>query len=208
MERSVRPYSPSSTPPLRRVSCRAAVLLALSAASLSLGACSRVGVSVPSPRASLAACSVPDLDTRGWRTERDSIGGTTVTYRIPEGFDERVYENLSYRQFQVDSEPSGRVAVGFSPSREHYTTLRRAPSPPMHEMSECVADVNGRQVIFQAWRTEGGRFRNGQRYDLFETLALVPVEPRRTLYVSGGGSGPAFQEIALAIARTVDVEAP
>ncbi|MGD8282313.1 MAG: hypothetical protein PVF90_00965 [Gemmatimonadota bacterium] len=151
---------------------------------------------------------MPTLDTRGWRTERDSIGVTTVTYRIPDGFEERVYESLPYRQFQADSEPSGRVAIGFSPSREHYMTLRRAPSPPMQEMSECVADVNGRQVIFQAWRTEGGRFRNGQRYDLYETLALIPVAPTRTLYVSGGGSGPAFQEIALAVARTADVEVP
>lgn len=164
-----------------------------------------MGVAPPSPRASLAACVTPDLDTSGWRTERDSIGGITVTYRIPTDFLEHVHQDLPSREFQTDTEPSGRVIVGFSPSREHYMSLRRAPSPPMHEMSECVADVSGRQLIFQAWRTEGGIFRNGQRYDLYETMALIPVAPTRTLYVTGGGSAPDFQEILLAVARTVDV---
>lgn len=192
----------------RAPTARLASTLSTMAIALSLGGCQRVAVPPPSPRASLAACTEPRTDTAGWSTQRDSIGGITVTYRIPDGFQEYQPGSLPYRTFQTATEPSGRIIVGFSPSREHYMTLRRAPSPPMHEMSECVTDVNGRQVIFQAWRTEGGRFLNRQRYDLYETMALVPIAPTRTLYVTGGGSGPDFQVIALAVARTVDLALP
>ena len=38
-------------------------------------------------------------------------------------------------------------------------------------------------------------------------MALVAVEPTRTLFVTGGGSGPEMQELVLAIARTVTVGA-
>lgn len=172
--------------------------------ALALGACQRVGVVPPAPPASLAACHTPSLDIGDWRLERDSLG---VTYRVPDVARARPPGDLPYREFRVPGEPSGRIAVGFAPSREYYTTLRRVPSPGMHEMSECVADVNGRQILLQAWRTEGGIFRNRRRFDLFEMLALIPVEPTRTLFVTGGGDAPAFQAVLLAVARSVDVEA-
>lgn len=136
---------------------------------------------------------------------QDSAG---VTYHIPQHFVERAAEDLAYRQFETAREPAGRILVGFSPSQEYYTTLRRTPSPGMHEMSECVEDVNGRLILLQAWRMEGGLFRDGRRQDLYETLALIPVQPTLTLFVSGGGTAPGFQEVLLAIARTVDAGSP
>lgn len=179
-------------------------LLCLLAAG-ALGGCQRVGVAPPAPPETFPACRTPSLDTSGWRLEHDSLG---VTYRIPERFSPRPPGDLPYRAFRAADPPAGRIAVGFAPSREHYTTLLRIPSPGMHEMTECMAQSNGRQVLLQAWRTEGGIFRDGRRYDLFEVLALVPVEPTRTLFVTGGGGEPAFQEVLLAVARSVDVEAP
>lgn len=172
-------------------------------AVVALGACQRVGVAPPAPAASLAACGTPALATDAWRLVRDSAG---VSYRMPEGFAERTSSEVQYREFTYDGEVSGRVMIGFSPGADYYVSLRRAPSPGMHEMSGCVAAVDGRQVVLQAWRTEGGAFRGGQRYDLYEAHALVPVEPTRTLFVTGGGSDPRFQQVLLAIARTVTVE--
>lgn len=195
-----------SARPARRITPGRRFPLAVVAAGLglSLAGCQRVGVSPPVAPPSAAACPAPQLDTRGWVAVSDSAG---VRYRLPAGFAQRQPGDLPYRQWTFSGELSGRVSIGFSPSREHYTTLRRVPSPPMREMNECVEDVDGRQILVQAWRTEGGRFTGGQRLDLYEMLALVPVEPMLTLFVTGGGAGPAFQRVLLAIARTVRVDA-
>jgi hypothetical protein len=147
------------------------------------------------------ACPAPDIGTEGWGIVQDSAG---VTYRLPPAFTER--PGLEpYRHWSHAVDPSGSLTIGFSPSREHWSTLRRVPSPSMQEMTECVEGEEGDQILIQSWRTQGGIFRDGRRADLFEMLALVPVEPMVTLFVTGGGSDPAFQATLLAIARTVRV---
>jgi len=144
-------------------------------------------------------------DVSGWRVVDHSDG---VTFRLPTGFVENSRDDLYFREWRIDQQLSGRVMIGFSPSEEHFMLLRRAPSLPMREMSECVEGPLGSQTLFQAWRTDGGRFRNGQRYPLYEVMVLIQVEPRRTLFVTGGGSTPAFQAVLLAIARSVEIDRP
>ena len=87
---------------------------------------------------------------------------------------------------------SRTVSIGFIHAAEHWLTLRRAPSPGMHEMSECVDSVGGREILVQTWRTAGGIFRNGRRRDRYDVFALLPVRPGFTVYVTGGGSDRRF----------------
>jgi hypothetical protein len=175
---------------------------ALGMAGLALAGCQRIATPAPSPLRAVSACPAPDVDTRAWQLVTDSAG---VRYRLPPGFTEGPRDDPPYRRFTWDGDPPGHLTVGFSPSREHYATMLRIPSPGMREMTECQEAVNGRDVFFQAWRTEGGTFRQGRRYDNFEILALVPVQPMLTLFVTGGSEDPAFQSVMLAIARTVEV---
>ena len=169
---------------------------------LALGGCARVGVAPPGPADSLPACRVAESETRAWRIVDDPVG---VRYRLPTGFVERSWPDQDFREFRVDQELSGRVMVGLSPSPGDYLNLRRVPSPPMRDLAECVDGPPGPEVVLQTWRTDGGRFRDGQRSPLYEALALIPLEPSRTLFVTGGGSTPAFQEIIFAIARSVEI---
>lgn len=167
--------------------------------------CQRVGTAVPRPLRSVSACPAPGVDTEGWESLRDSAG---VSYRLPRGYTQRPPGDLYYREFTWSGDPAGHASIGFSPSHEHYATLLRIPGPPMREMTECQESVNGREVFFQSWRTVGGIFSGGRRYDNFEMLALVPVRPTLTLFVTGGSGDPRFQAILLTIARTVEVAEP
>ena len=179
----------------------------VAAVAMLVVACGGRSVASPEPPAPVPAhwaCPVPSLSTSGWLRHADSAG---VAYRLPPDLVQRPAGDLPYRQWST-SDSSGRVSIGFSPSREHWITLRRAPSPGMHEMSECVEEGRDRQVLIQSWRTEGGVFRDGRRFDRYDVSALVPVEPMLTLFITGGSSDPRFQEILLAVARTVTVEAP
>jgi hypothetical protein len=180
----------------------------LGAAALGLclvGGCQRVGTPSPPPLHSVSACPAPDVDTDGWQMLLDSAG---VSYRLPPGFAQRPSGDLDFREFTWAAYPGGHASIGFSPSREHYATLLRVPAPPMREMTECQESVNGRDVFFQSWRTVGGSFRQGRRYDNLEMLALVPVQPMLTLFVTGGSEDPGFQAVLLTIARTVEVAGP
>ena len=172
------------------------------AAALVFAACQRVGVPPPPRPVTVAACPARAIDMRDWQTLADSAG---VAFRLPPSFVERALPGEPYRRWTSAEDPSGGITIGLSPSREHFTTLRRVPSPNMHEMTECVEERGTGQILLQAWRTEGGIFRNGQRADLFEMLALVPLEPMRTLFVTGGGSDPGFQAVLLQVARTVTI---
>lgn len=172
-----------------------------------LAACGGAGAELPAPPGPVPAhpaCPAPRPSTAGWTSHADSAG---VAYRLPPDLVPRPPGDLPYRQW-TSSDSFGRLSIGFSPSREYWITLRRAPSPGMHEMSECVEEGSDRQILIQSWRTEGGVFRDGQRSALYEMLALVPVEPMRTLFITGGSSDPRFQEILLAVARTVSITAP
>jgi hypothetical protein len=170
------------------------------AALLVFTACQRVGVPPPPRPVTAAACPARAIDTRDWLTVADSTG---VAFRLPPSFVERALPGEPYRRWTSTIDPSGGITIGLSPSREHFTTLRRVPSPNMHEMTECVEEGSSGQILLQAWRTEGGIFRDGRRADLYEMLVLVPLEPMRTLFVTGGGSDPQFQAMLLQIARTV-----
>lgn len=150
-------------------------------------------------------CPAPGIDVHRWQVVQDSAG---VSYRLPPSFAERPPGDHLFREFTWAGALGGRAMIGFSPSREYYTSLLRVPSPNMHEMTVCLESVNGRDVLFQSWRTEGGSFRQGRRYDQFEMLALVPVRPMLTLFVTGGSEDPGFQEVLLTIARTVEVTDP
>lgn len=168
--------------------------------------CQRLGAPAPpGPASAHPACPAPRVEVSGWALVRDSAG---VAYRLPPGWVQREPGDLPYRQWTSAEDPSGRVSIGFSPSREHWISLRRAPSPGMHEMTECIDTLGDRQILLQAWRTEDGIFRDGRRSDLYEMLALVSVEPMLTLFVTGGGSDPRFQALLLAIARMVEITSP
>jgi len=179
--------------------------LVVTALALVAAGCQRVGSPAPPPLHSVSACPAPDVDTDAWEVLTDSAG---VSYRLPPGFTQRPPGNVYFREFTWADDPRGHASIGFSPSREHYATMLRVPSPPMREMTECQESVNGRDVFFQSWRMEGGSFRQGRRYDSFEVLALVPVQPMLTLFVTGGSEDPDFQAVLLMIARTVEVGGP
>jgi hypothetical protein len=145
------------------------------------------------------------MDVKDWALVSDSAG---LTYRLPKTFVEQPERELPYRRWNADGSASGYVWIGFNRSREHWITLRRAPSPGMHEMTECIDSVAGREILVQAWRTEGGIFQDGRRRDRYDVLALAPIEPGFTVYLAGGGSDRRFQAVLLAIARTVEVPQP
>ena len=179
----------------------------MAAAAVLLTACGGGALASPEPPGPVPAhwaCPAPSLSTSGWVSHADSAG---VAYRLPPDLVARPSGDLPYRQWS-SSEPSGRVSIGFSPSREFWVTLRRVPSPGMHEMSECVEEGRDRQILIQSWRTEGGSFQGGRRSDLYEMMALVAVEPMLTLFITGGSPDPRFQEVLLAVARTVTVDEP
>ncbi len=159
----------------------------------------------PAPVAAVPACPAPTLDMRTWTLVSDSAG---LTYRLPPTFVERPDARLTYRRWTEGGASSGSVSIGFNHSLEHWITFRRAPSPGMHEMTECIDSIPGREILVQAWRTAGGRFEHGRRSDLYEMLTLVPIEPGLTVWVAGGGADPQFQRILLAISRTVRVPKP
>jgi hypothetical protein len=179
-------------------------LTAMAILALGLGTCQRVGVPPPPRPVAAAACPGQPIDMRDWQTVPDSSG---VTFRLPPSFVEQPLPGEPYRRWTSADDLSGGITIGLSPSREHFTTLRRVPSPGMHEMTECVEETQAGQILLQAWRTEGGIFRDGRRADLFEVLVLVPLQPMRTLYVTGGGSDPRFQALLLQVARTVTITA-
>lgn len=181
-------------------------LPALALFTVLLGGCHgpRVAPS-PSPAPGVAACPAPAVDVDRWKVVLDSAG---LTYRLPESFVEHFDARLPHRTWNSEGKSSGYLWVGFNHSKEFWLTLRRVPSPGMMEMSECIDSIPGRQMLVQAWRTVGGIFRNGRRFDRYDMLALVPIEPGLTVFIGGGGSDPQFQTILLAIARTVRVPTP
>jgi hypothetical protein len=181
------------------------IVAALVLLALFVAGCRRVGVPAPPPLRSVSACPAPDVDTDGWEVVSDSAG---VSYRLPPSYTARPPGDSPFREFTWAGDLRGHASIGFSPSREHYASMLRVPAPPMREMTECQESVNGRDVVLQSWRMEGGSFRQGRRYDNFEILALVPVQPMLTLFVTGGSEDPAFQAVLLTIARTVEVGRP
>ena len=184
---------------------RTVTVLAATALVLGVAGCHRVGTPAPTPLRAVAACPAPDVDTNGWQVLTDSTG---VRYRLPPGFTAQPPGDPPFREFSWAGEPPGHATIGFSPSREHYASMLRVPAPQMRDMTECQESVNGRDVFFQSWRMEGGSFRQGRRRDNFEILALIPVQPMLTLFVTGGSEDPDFQAILLTIARTVEVAGP
>jgi len=184
---------------------RTVTALGLATVALAMQGCQRVGTPSPPPLRAVAACPAPEVDTTGWEVVTDSAG---VSYRLPPGFRQRPPGDQYFKEFTWVGDLRGHASIGFSPSREYYASMLRVPAPPMREMTECQEPVNGRDVFFQAWRMEGGIFSGGRRYDNFEILALVPVQPMLTLFVTGGSGDPAFQAVLLAIARTVEVGRP
>jgi hypothetical protein len=188
--------------PMRRVAVLAAT------APLALAGCHGPRTA-PEPVAAVAACPGPTLDTEQWNVISDSAG---ITYRVPADFAERRDPRIAHRQWNrertASDSSSGYLWTGFIHSKEFWLTLRRAPSPGMEEMSECIDSVPGRQILVQAWRTPGGIFRDMRRWDRYDVFALVPVEPGLAFYVAGGGSDRRFQTVLLAIARTVVVSYP
>lgn len=167
-------------------------------------ACHRAPGTAPPPEPAATACPAPVLDTRGWRSVADSAA---VSYRLPPTLVERP-DTTSPNRHWDGPEYGHIVTVGFIRVLEHWITFRRAPSPGMHEMSECIDSIPGRQILVQTWRTAGGVFRRGRRFDKYEMLALVPIEPGLTLYLTGGGSERDTQVLLLAVARTVRVGLP
>jgi hypothetical protein len=155
--------------------------------------------------AAAPACPAPALDPADWTPVRDSA---RVTYRVPAAFVSEPAGELSYRRWTARADLSGYLWTGFIRSPEHWITLRRAPSPGMHEMSECMDSVAGREVLVQAWRAEGGIFEQGRRRDRYDVFALVPLEPGLTLYLTGGAADRRTQEVLLAVVRTVAVSRP
>jgi len=174
-------------------------------ASLAL-ACHGAPRSAPTLTASAPACPPPPLTVADWPVIMDSAD---VSYRLPDGFVERRPRDLPGRHWTYRRDgSSGTVTVGFIHSREHWTTLRRVPSPGMHEMSVCIDSLAGREILVQAWRMANGIFRNRRRFDRYDVFALLPITPGHTVYVTGGGSDRRFQEIVLAIVRTVRLPSP
>jgi len=159
----------------------------------------------PVPLGAAPACPAPAVATDDWIPVTDSMG---VSYRLPPGFVPRPHPELPHDRWSYDDGTSGYVWVGVNRSLEHWITLRRAPSPGMYEMSECIDSLAGREILVQAWRTPGGIFRDGRRWDRYDVFALLPIEPGRTVWVTSGGSDRRFQETALAIVRTVRLPQP
>ena len=158
--------------------------------------------SVPVPAAA-PACPALTVDVKDRMLVSDSAG---LTYRPPKTFiEEPEREELPCRRWNTDDPSPGYLWVGFNRSAQHWITLRRVPSPRMHEMTECIDWVAGREILVQAWRTEGGIFRNRRRWDRYDVFALVPIEPDLTVYLAGGGADRRFQTVVVAIARTVEV---
>ncbi|MDH5550065.1 MAG: hypothetical protein OEZ42_09180 [Gemmatimonadota bacterium] len=169
--------------------------------------CHRASVPAPSPEIleAVAACPAPSIDTRGWQIVVDSTG---VRYRLPAEFVERPSSSPSWRRWDLAGDFQQSVEIGVIESPDYWISLRRAPSPGMHEMSECIDSIPGRQVLVQAWRMEGGAFRRGRRLDKYEVFALTPMEPGRTVLLTGGGSDRQTQALLLAIVRTIRVPSP
>jgi hypothetical protein len=173
-----------------RIPC---VLLLLGAAA----SCTRPPRLTPS----LAACPTPSDGTGGWETITDSLG---VSFRLPPGFEEKAREG-SARHWELGSDFSQYVTVGFIRSSSPVAVLGRAVSPGMLEMTQCIDSIAGREALVQAWRTKGGTFRNFQRLDRYDVFAVVPVTPTLRFYFSSGGYERRTQRLALAAARTISV---
>jgi len=60
----------------------------------------------------------------------------------------------------------------------------------------------------ETWRTAGGVFRDRRRLDNYEVLALIPIEPGLTVFLTGGGAERETQLLLLVVARTVRVGSP
>ncbi len=180
------------------------VALRLAALSLFLAGC-HAARTAPAPMPAAPACPAPALDPADWTPVSDSAG---VTYRVPDAFVEQPPDGLPYRRWKADRDLSGYLWFGLNRSNEHWITLRRVPSLGMHEMSECVDSVAGREALIQAWRTAGGIFEHGQRRDRYDVFALVPIEPGLTLTITGGAADRRTQEVLLAVVRTVAVSRP
>jgi len=169
--------------------------------------CHRAPATAPSPEIfeAIAACPTPNLDTRGWQIVTDSTG---IRYRLPDQFVEQPARVPLSRRWDLDGDFRQSMDIGIIESPEYWISLRRAPSPGMREMSECIDSIPGRQLLVQAWRMEGGVFRNGRRMDKYEVFALTPMEPGRTVFLTGGGSDRQTQALLLAIVRTIRLPSP
>lgn len=204
------PYSTSLTAlanPARRVAFTprpARIATVAVAMVVPLSGCQRPPETPPRPVPAVTACPAPVLDTRDWRHVVDSAN---VSFRLPATLVERADTASPHRRW-VNADGRQVVTVGFLRVLEHWITLRRAPSPGMHEMSECMDSIPGRQLLVQTWRTAGGVFRHGRRFDNYEMLALVPIEPGLTVFLTGGGAARETQVLLLAIARTVRIGEP
>jgi len=168
---------------------------------LPVAGCHRAARTSPGPEPAATACPPPPLDTRDWRQVADSAN---VSYRLPPDLTERP-DTAGPHRWWVGADTHHVLTVGFIHVREHWITLRRVPSPGMLEMSECIDSIPGREILVQTWRMVGGVFRDSQRLDKYDMLALVPIEPGLTLFLTGGGPERETQILLLAVARTVRI---
>jgi hypothetical protein len=166
----------------------------------SLASCARLPRVVPSR----AACPTPSVGTSKWVPLTDSAG---VSFRLPADYRE-VAPSGGARHWELGGDFQQYVTAGFIASSSPPSTLGRAVSPGMLEMTECIDSVGGREVLVQAWRTRGGTFRNGRRLDRYDVFAVVPVRPDLRFYFSSGGFEPRTQKLALAAVRTIVVDSP
>lgn len=166
----------------------------------SLISCARPPRSVAPAR---PACPELRIATTDWVPVADSAG---VSFRLPPGFREAARIGEA-RQWELDGDLSPYVIAGFLASSSPPAALGRFVSPGMLEMTQCIDVVGGREVLVQAWRTQGGTFRNGRRLDRYDVFAVVPVRPDLRFYLSSGGHERHTQDLALAVVRTIVVAA-
>ena len=149
----------------------------------------------------LAACPAPRHQTDGWRAVSESAG---VSFRIPPAFVEQPVDEGAHR-FHLRGDFSEYLLAGFIASSSPAESMGRVPGPGMMEMTQCVDSIGGRQSLVQAWRTQGGTFREGRRMDRYDVFAVVPVSPVLRFYIASGSHRRETQQVALTAVRTIVV---
>jgi hypothetical protein len=177
----------------------------------------------PSPLAgqrgapALAACSLPNVDTTGWKEFTANIA--PVAFRAPADFQEHRFTHVtSFSTGPRNARPrrwaesEHQTWFGQSPprglslTRTKYDSTAHAShpgSPQQRELTYCRDSIGGLAAVIRSDRMVGMLLMGTDTLDAYETAGAFALAPNDTLYVSAGADDPATQAVVLTIIRSV-----
>jgi hypothetical protein len=173
----------------------------------------------------LAACTVPHVDTSGWKQFASDIA--PISFFAPADFS-NWSRDPSIHHYRGSTAPGApRPRASLERTTEHWSgqtppydldllrakyqansrPLSRAPpSSQVRELTYCRDTIGGLAVVIFSDRRIEAKIIGTDTSDVYEVGGALAVAENDTLYVTGVGDDPAEEALALVIVRSVRIK--